>query len=82
MRLKWYNQPDKYRTAGAIRMKKTLFIILTVLIMLITSRFFVRIVDATVQIDDDIGLIVILLFALNAVIGVFSHKLYKKTIKK
>ena len=62
-------------------MKKTLFIILTVLIMLITSRFFVRIVDATVQIDDDIGLIVILLFALNAVIGVFSHKLYKKTKK-
>lgn len=49
--------------------------------MLITSRFFVRIVDATVQIDDDIGLIVILLFALNAVIGVFSHKLYKKTKK-
>ena len=62
-------------------MKKTLFIVLTVLIMLITSRFVIRIVDATVQIDDDIGLLVVLLLALNVVIGVLSHKLYRKMIK-
>ena len=36
-------------------MKKTVFIITTVLIMLISSRFVIRIVDATVQIDNDIG---------------------------
>ena len=62
--------------------RQTYYILITVLIMLITSRFVVRIIDATVQIDDDICLIVILLLALNAVIGMLSHKLYKKTNKK
>ena len=41
-----------------IRLKKTVFIITTVFIMLITSRFVIRIVDATVQIDNDIALLV------------------------
>ena len=62
--------------------RQTYYILITVLIMLITSRFVVRIIDATVQIDDDIWLIVILLLALNAVIGMLSHKLYKKTSTK
>ena len=63
-------------------MKKTCYIILTILIMLITSRFVVRIIDATVQIDDDIWLVVIILFALNVVIGMLSHKLYRKASTK
>jgi hypothetical protein len=44
--------------------------------MLIVSRFVIRIVDATVQIDDDIGLLLLLLAAVNAVIGLISYKLY------
>lgn len=42
-------------------MKKAIFIITTVFIMLITSRFVIRIVDATVQIDNDIAFLIILL---------------------
>ena len=44
--------------------------------MLIVSRFVIRIVDATVQIDDDIGLLLLLLAAVNAVIGLISYELY------
>ena len=47
--------------------------------MLIVSRFVIRIVDATVQIDDDIGLLLLLLAAVNAVIGLISYKLYHAT---
>jgi hypothetical protein len=51
--------------------------------MLIASRFLIRIVDATVQIDDDIGVLVVLLAAINAVIGVISYLVYRKyRIKK
>ena len=63
-------------------MRKTLFIVLTVLVMLVTSRFVVRIIDATVQIDDDLWLLVVLLLALNALIGFWSHRLYRKTKRK
>ena len=38
--------------------------------MLITSRFVIRIVDATVRIDDDIAFLIILLIVLNVVIGI------------
>jgi len=38
-------------------MKKTFFLCGTILAMLIVSRFIVRIVDATVQIDNDIGML-------------------------
>ena len=61
-------------------MKKTVFILSTLAIMLIVSRFIVRIVDATVQIDDDIGLLLLLLLLVNAAIGFVSYKLYQ--IKK
>ena len=37
--------------------------------MLIVSRFIVRIVDATVQIDNDIGMLILLLIIVNAAIG-------------
>ena len=62
-------------------MKKAIFIITTVFIMLITSRFVIRIVDATVQIDHDIALLIILLIVLHAVIGMLSRFLYKKIFR-
>ena len=62
-------------------MKKAIFIITTVFIMLITSRFVIRIVDATVQIDNDIALLIILLIVLNVVIGMLSRFLYKKIVR-
>ena len=62
-------------------MKKAIFIITTVFIMLITSRFVIRIVDATVQIDNDIALLIILLIVLNVVIGMMSRFLYKKIFR-
>ena len=45
--------------------------------MLVFSRFLIRIVDATVQIDDDLGVLVLLLILTNTMIGVISYKLYK-----
>ncbi|MBR4163062.1 MAG: hypothetical protein IKR11_06020 [Solobacterium sp.] len=60
-------------------MKKSLHIAVTILIMLIVSRFLVRIVDATVQIDDDIGILILLLIAVNAAIGGISYFVYLKT---
>ena len=62
-------------------MKKTVFVITTVFIMLITSRFVIRIVDATVQIDNDIALLIILLIVLNVVIGMLSRYLYRKKFR-
>lgn len=62
-------------------MKKAIFIITTVFIMLITSRFVIRIVDATVQIDNDIALLIILLIVLNVVIGMLSRFLYRKKFR-
>ena len=49
----------------------------TLIIMLIVSRFMIRIVDATVQIDDAITVLLLLLIAVNAVIGVCSYVLYR-----
>ena len=63
-------------------MRKNFFIVVTFLVMLITSGFVVRIVDATVQIDDDIGLLATLLAAVNAIVGFLSYKLYKRAGKK
>ena len=62
-------------------MKKAIFIFTTVFIMLITSRFVIRIVDATVQIDNDIALLIILLIVLNVVIVMLSRFLYKKIFR-
>ncbi len=60
-------------------MKKTFHIAVTILIMLIVSGFLVRIVDATVQIDEDIGVLVVLLSVVNAAIGGISYFVYLKT---
>ena len=61
-----------------IPMKKALHITVTIIIMLIASRFFVRIIDATVQIDEDIGVLVVLLVLVNVVIGGISYLVYRK----
>ena len=58
-------------------MKKILHIAVTVVTMLVVSRFIVRIIDATVQIDDDIGLVLRLMAAADAVIGLISARLYR-----
>ncbi len=58
-------------------MRKALHIIITIAVMLILSRFIVRIVDATVQIDDDIALLAVLVILMNAAVGLISYKLYK-----
>lgn len=58
-------------------MRKALHIIITIAVMLILSRFFIRIVDATVQIDDDIALLAVLVILMNAAVGLISYKLYK-----
>ncbi|MDO4973798.1 MAG: hypothetical protein Q4E38_06285 [Eubacteriales bacterium] len=63
-------------------MKKTVYVLSTLAIMLIVSRFIVRIVDATVQIDDDIGLLLLLLLLVNTVIGLVGYKLYRAAKKK
>ena len=43
--------------------------------MLVTSRFVVRIVDATVQIDGDVWVLVLLLVLLNAAIVLLSRSI-------
>ena len=55
-------------------MRKIIHVIITILIMLVVSRFVIRLVDATVQIDDDIGLLILLLVILNA--GIAGLSLY------
>lgn len=44
--------------------------------MLIVTRFVVRIVDATVQIGNDIGVLIALLIAVNGLIAFIAYKLY------
>ena len=63
-------------------MKKILHIAVTVVIMLVVSRFIVRIIDATVQIDNDIGMLLLLLLLVNAVIGWIGCRLYRAHGKK
>ncbi len=50
--------------------------------MLIVSRFVVRIADSTVQIDNDIGMLLLLLALVNAVIGFIGYRLYQASKKK
>jgi len=61
--------------------KKAIYSVTTILIMTITSRFLIRIVDATVQIDEDIGLLIILLIVLNTAIGTAGYQLYKRSVQ-
>ena len=63
-------------------MTKTLYILSTLAVTLVVSRFVVRIVDATVQIDNDIGMLLLLLLPVNAVIGWIGCRLYLAHGKK
>ncbi len=84
----WYHKDDnksqckcyRYRLerVGEKPMKKALHITVTIIIMLITSRFLVRIVDATVQIDEDIVVLVVLLAVINTSIGGISYLVHRK----
>ena len=62
--------------------KKTVCILSTLAIMLIVSRFIVRIVDATVQIGDDIAVLLLFLLLVNAVIGLAGYLVYRSMKKK
>ena len=59
-------------------MRKILHLTITILIMLVVSRFVVRLVDATVQIDDDIGLLILLLVIVNAIIVGLSLYVFRR----
>ena len=58
-------------------MKRNLYIIATVLVMLGVSRMAVRIIDATVGIDDDIAVLLVFLVIMNLLIAWISRKLYR-----
>ena len=59
-------------------MKKGLFIAATVAVMLIVSRFVIRIVDATVGIDDDVWVLILLLALMNVGIGYLANRLRRR----
>ena len=59
-------------------MKKAIHITVTLVIMLVVSRFLIRITDATVQIDDDIGILLLLVAGVDAVIGLISYRIWQK----
>ena len=59
-------------------MRKILHVTITILIMFVVSRFVVRLVDATVQIDDDIGLLILLLVIVNAIIAGLSLYVFRR----
>lgn len=60
-------------------MRKIIYVTITILIMLVVSRFVIRLVDATVQIDDDIGLLILLLVILNAGIVGLSVYIFRRS---
>jgi hypothetical protein len=58
--------------------RKILHVTSTILIMLVVSRFVIRLVDATVQIDDDIGLLILLLAIVNSIIAGLSLYVFRR----
>ena len=60
-------------------MRKIIHVTITILIMLVVSRFVIRLVDATVQIDDDFGLLILLLVILNAGIVGLSVYIFRRS---
>ena len=58
-------------------MRKWVHIAVTVFCMLTASRFLVRLIDATVQIDGDTGMLALALLLLNAAIVFASCRLYR-----
>ena len=58
--------------------RRRLYIVVTIMIMLIVSRFAVRIVDAPVQIDGNVLALVLFLIVINTVIVLISRRLYRR----
>ncbi len=58
-------------------MKRDTYIFVTVLVMLGTTRMAVRIIDATVGIDDDVLLLAVFLAVMNLILAWISRKLYR-----
>ncbi len=74
---------NKLKNLGAANhMRKKLFVIFTIILMLVASRFVVRIVDATVQIDGNVAMLAALLIVINAAIVFVSRKIYKAARRK
>ncbi len=57
---------------------EAMHVAITLAVMLVVSRFLVRLVDATVQIDDDLGMLALLLLVVNAAIGAVSYWIYRR----
>ncbi|MCR5448661.1 MAG: hypothetical protein K6F23_04630 [Solobacterium sp.] len=58
-------------------MKRNTYILVTVLVMLGITRMAVRIIDATVGIDDDVLLLAVFLAVMNLILAWISRKLYR-----
>ena len=58
-------------------MKRNAYIFVTVLVMLGMTRMVVRIIDATVGIDDDIFILMVFLVIMNVILAWISRKLYR-----
>lgn len=58
-------------------MKRNTYIFVTVLVMLGITRMAVRIIDATVGIDDDVLLLAVFLAVMNLILAWISWKLYR-----
>ena len=58
-------------------MKRNTYIFVTVLVMLGITRMAVRIIDATVGIDDDVLLLAVFLAVMNLILAWISRKLYE-----
>lgn len=58
-------------------MKRNIYIFATVLVMLGMTRMAVRIIDATVGIDDDIMILILFLVIMNAILAWISLKMYR-----
>ena len=58
-------------------MKRNTYIFVTVLVMLGITRMAVRIIAATVGIDDDVLLLAVFLAVMNLILAWISWKLYR-----
>lgn len=58
--------------------RKAVWTLMTLSVMLVLSLLLIKLVDSMVQIDDDMGLLLVFLAAVNAAAALISHRLYKK----
>ena len=69
----------KTNSGEITKMKKRLFVIATLLIMLIVSFVLVKIIDGMVQIDNDYLMLGIFLAVVNLTIGLVSYLIYRRS---